>query len=170
MSYGTTTLEGYYIKCGVPDQEAKVISSLYGEDYIHSQADMRRQGNGNKSKALAAVLISDQIFNGPSLFSDFPIWNNIESLNDVQSVVNIVKAAGVCSVCVYAYALDMDISEQAKQTFNDFLWKANRKAVKMGGSLDTQKLLDDFCSHVTRLSISSEAHGKRKGLLTKLFG
>ncbi|GAA0796213.1 hypothetical protein [Marinobacterium sediminicola] len=170
MSFENMALEGYYTKSGVPEQEAKVISSLFGGNFIHLQAEQRQQGGGKKSKALAAVHVSDGIFAGASLYGDFPLWDQADSLDEVERVVKIVRAAGVCSVCVYAYALDSDITEQSKESYRDFLRIAQSKASTFGGSLKTDEFLSEFSQTIDRLSIASAAHGERKGFFSKIFG
>lgn len=170
MSFENMALEGYYTKSGVPEQEAKVISSLFGGNFIHLQAEQRQQGGGKRSKALAAVHVSDEIFAGASLYGDFPLWDQASSLDEIERVVKIVRAAGVCSVCVYAYALESNIAEQSKESYRDFLRIAQNKASSYGGTLNTEEYLSEFSQTVDRLSISSSAHGERKGFFSKIFG
>ena len=170
MSFENMALEGYYTKSGVPEQEAKIISSLFGGDFIRQQAEQRQQGGGRKSKALAAVHVSDGVFTGASLYGDFPLWDQANSVEEVERVVNVVRAAGVCSACVYAYALESDITLQLKESFRDFLRIAQSKASSLGGNLNTEEYLSEFSKTVDRLSISSSAHGERKGFFSKIFG
>jgi hypothetical protein len=170
MSFENLALEGYYTKCGVPEQEAKIVSSLFGGDFIHLQAEQRQQGGGKQSKALAAVHVSDGIFAGASLYADFPLWEQVSSFGEVEEIVRIVRAAGICSVCVYAYALDSDISEQSKESYRDFLLIGQRKASSVGGSLNSDQTFSEFSTMVSRLAITSSAHGERKGFFSKIFG
>ena len=170
MNFENMALEGYYTKSGVPEQEAKVICSLFGGNFIHQAAEQRQQGGGKKSKALAAVHVSDGIFSGASLYEDFPLWDQASALDEIERVIKIVSAAGVCSVCVYAYALEANIAEQSKELYRNFLRIAQNKASSLGGALNTEEYLSKFSKTVDRLSISSSAYGERKGFFSKIFG
>lgn len=170
MGFANKALEGYYIKCGVPEIESKLISSLYGDDFINDQAAERFHGGGNKSKALAAAYVSEELFEAAGLYDDLHLWDQVRLLDEIERVVRIVRAAGVCSVCVHAYALESDITERSKKTYRDFLMIAREKASLIGAHLDTERYLREFSETVDKLNISSSAYGKKKGLFSKIFG
>lgn len=170
MGFANKALEGFYIKCGVPEKEAKVISSLFGDDFINDQAAERFHGGGNKSKALAAVYGSDDIFQDASLDDDMHLWDQVYSLDGIERVVKVVRAAGVCSVCVYAYALQSDITEKSKKSYYDFLVIVQKKASSIGENLDTKKYFSEFSETVDRLNDLSSAYGNKKGFFSKIFG
>lgn len=165
MSFENLALYGYYTKCGVPDHDAEVISSLFGGDFIHLQAEQRQQGAGKKAKALAAVYVSDGIFVSASF-----LWEGANTVQDAMRVVRIVRSAGICSVGVYAYALDQDMSQQCIENFSDFLRTAKSKISSLGGEFDVSAELENFKRNSTRLGIASAALGGRKGFFSKIFG
>lgn len=170
MGYANVTLEGYYLKCGAPADEAKIISSLFGEDYIKYQAQMRAQGGGNQSKALAAAWISDVVLKEASESLDTFMWENANCYDELLSVLKVSRAAGLCSIAVYSYALNDDISYQIKSAYERVLMLANIQCSVLGVEFDLDKAHNEFTLTVDRLCIEAKAHGKRKGLLTKLFG
>ncbi|MEO1944474.1 MAG: hypothetical protein ABGY11_09225 [Candidatus Thioglobus sp.] len=171
MSFSSETLYGYYDKCGVPEYEARLVSSLFGENYTVLQAQERSKGQGTKSKAYAAGHISNCIFLGACLHSDFYLWDTVYETEQARDIVNIVSSAGICSIGVYAYALDENPCASYVEMYGDFLNIAKLKLSTLGdNSLNTINELGKFQVKAVRLSIEATALGKRKGFFSKMFG
>ena len=92
MSYETMALEGYYVKSGVPESEAHLIASQFGQFFVRLQAKKRQEGHGNKSKALAALEVADYIFFYASVREEHELWANIRSKKDIESLIKVVRA------------------------------------------------------------------------------
>jgi hypothetical protein len=170
MSYETMALEGYYVKSGVPESEAHLIASQFGQFFVRLQAKKRQEGHGNKSKALAALEVADYIFFYASVREEHELWANIRSKKDIESLIKVVRASGVCSACVSAYALEKNVSAEILSTYKEFLELASKRMSLLDDTLVIEMTLSDFTKDIDFCIAQSLAFGKRKGLWTKFFG
>lgn len=170
MSIASTALYAYYEKCGVSDADAKLIAASFGDDFITKQNEARQMGLGNLSKASAAQGISDRVVHLAHWDDRFPRPANLNSRENIETAIRIIRAASLCSIAVGGYALQEDQSRARIATFNAFLDCPKMLALPLLSEADRTSEKQKFAETATRLAIESMALGRRKGLFSSLLG
>lgn len=169
MGFSTATLYGYYVKCGAPEYEAQVVASTFGDKYTELNNVYRSRGSGDKSKAFAALHLSEIPFLD-ALSLVCPIWDNAKSHTDVLVIIDTEKSLGVCIVAVAAYALQENRSAYVTQKFSEFLRCAQTVSALYGKPIESQEHLAAIRDITMQTAARALALGQQKGFFSRIFG
>src|SRR5262245_59662048 len=110
-------MAAYCQKCGASDQDAQLFALVTGDEFIDKQNSARQSGLGNLAKASAAAILADNVLSSSRRDDRFSLPNQILSGDDLETAVQIVRAAAMCSIAVQAYALNEDDSLEVSEMF-----------------------------------------------------
>src|SRR5690554_3556629 len=119
MSLSSKALYGFYIKCGVEDHYASVISETVGDLYLQLQSNARAQGLGTSSKSFGAVAAAEMVLD-EYLNNGFLLPDDQYAAYFITACVKIYGAA-ICAISALAY--ENDIFSQ--QGVNEIIEKAD---------------------------------------------
>lgn len=170
MSMSAMMLAGYYLKAGAPKAASELIGAVCGDSYLQYQAVRRREGAGNKAKALAALDICNDIVILAARYEDNEIWGAYKDPATFSHVIDFYSAALICRRAVYAYALDDNSTEFDQEDLSKFLDIASSKAQKNNINFNRSDTFESIMSQVHDTAIRASALGSKKGLWSKVFG
>lgn len=170
MNFSNAALYAYYEKCGVSDDDAKLVASMFGDEFLDKQIHARNIGLGNLAKASAAQGIADGVLNFAHGEIWYPLPADLKGRENVIAAVRVVRAAGLCVVAISGYALQEDHSAQCTAAFARFLDSPKMTDLPFFSYRNHAADKRDFAESATRLAIESMALGRRKGFFSSFLG
>ena len=143
MSFFRPALVTLYERCGVRGRDARLVHARYGQAFPLLVEQLSNGGYRQHCQALAAVQIADDAFFLPAQ-DPACYWSSVCSQEDVENLVDSVRAAGLCSVALYHQHFAQNVVAGYVDAYARFLDETRYQAERHGLSLNTPPLLEVF--------------------------
>ena len=143
MSFFRPALVTLYERSGVRGRDARLVHARYGQAYPLLVEQLTQSGCRQHCQALAAVQIADDAFFLPAQDPAF-YWSSIRTQQDVEDLVDNVRAAGLCSVALYHQHFAQNVVTGYIDAYARFLDETRYQAERHGLSLYMPPLLALF--------------------------